>query len=149
MMSNFTKQIVSSSSSINYFFQNNLTFSDTGPVDILITGADGIGNNQGEVNISYSSLEMIGGSFFMHIEFNTYWKDGDILYDITNALNKLSPTARITDYEQSITTSSGSYGEGAVGAKKREFTDTTFITDRLDTITGNTLAKVFVTGIVT
>jgi hypothetical protein len=83
----------------------------------------------------------------MHIEFNTYWNDDDITYDISNALESIG-TCRITDYEQSIATSSGAYGEGAVGAKKREFTDTTFITDRLDTITGNTLAKVFVTGIV-
>lgn len=131
----------------NYSFRDNLTFSDTGTVDILITGADGIGDTQGDVNISYSSLERIGGSFFMHIEFNTYWKDGDITYDISNALASIG-TCRITDYEQSITASSGNYSEEAVGAKKREFTDTTFITDRLDTISGNRLAKVFVTGVV-
>jgi hypothetical protein len=137
-----------SGATIPYTFRDNLTFSDTGTVDILITGADGIGDTQGDVNISYSSLERIGGSFFMNIELNTYWVDGDITYDISNALASIG-TCRITDYEQSIeTSSSGVYAESAVGAKKREFTDTTFIMDRLDTITGNRLAKVFVTGVV-
>lgn len=131
-----------------YSFRDNLTVSDTDTgADIYVNGADGIGNSQGDINISYSSLERIGNTFFMHLEFDTYWKDGDITYNIAVALASLG-TARITDYEQSITNSSGSYSEEAVGAKKREFTDVSFITDRLNTISGNRLAKIFVTGIV-
>lgn len=137
------------SEGINYLLKKNLTIGANGSsADIQSSVPIGTGN--GEVDIGESTLQLVGNIWTIIFNLSTFWKDEEVLFDLTNALNYISSTAEIISVKQFIDiNANGIYeGQGAYGAKAQDYINKTIYVDRIDTITGNSPAKVIITGVI-
>jgi hypothetical protein len=139
--------ITGSTGPIGIESKDNLTISTVGGTTDIVAGGTTIGTGSGQLFLQKGTyVQQSPNSWFMNLYFSTYWEDNNITLDISDTIGA---NGRITFYQIYIDSGeTGTFGLYPGGQNNTFIATGTINIDRLDGVTGNSPAMVFVSGII-